>query len=76
MHDDRAIKLQELKKRVTSGQYRADPVAIAGAILSRRWSIAIALQQTQPSLIASPEGRQASVRRVARNRARTQSLAA
>ena len=69
MHDHRDIKLQELRKRITNGEYRVDPRGVADAIVRRRWSVAIALLPEPVSPIASADRPRARVRRVARTRA-------
>ncbi len=69
MHDHRDIKLEELRKRVTSGEYRVDPHAVADGVVRRRWSVAIALPPEPVSSIAAADRPRARVRRVARSRA-------
>jgi Anti-sigma-28 factor, FlgM len=69
MQDHRDIRLQELRERITNGEYRVDPHAVATAIVRRRWSVAIALLPEPVSPIASPDRPRARVRRIARTRA-------
>lgn len=70
--------LHELRDQITVSAYRVDPVAVADAIVRRRWSVAIAPQTgLRPS--SAPRGRgRARVRCIARGRSagRIQTLAA
>jgi hypothetical protein len=60
MHQHRNTELRQLRERVANAEYRVDPVAVADAVVRRRWRVAIAPDNTALALIAS--------RRVSRTR--------
>ena len=42
MHEHRDKDLRELRERVANAEYRVDPVAVADAVVRRRWRVVIA----------------------------------
>ncbi len=77
MTDQLLNKLHELKKQVASGEYSVDPLAVADAIVRRRWSVAVASHPALVFSITSPEWTRASGRRFARGEdVETQAVAA
>jgi hypothetical protein len=71
MDNHRVSKLQELRERVASGEYRVDSRLVADAIVRRRWSVVVAPRPALVPATASPEWNRARVRAVARTRALT-----
>ena len=70
-------ELDELRKLVTTAEYRVDPGTVADAIVRRRWSIAIAPEPAHVYSIAPRRWPRARVRSVARPGAESgQALAA
>ncbi len=71
-------ELDELRKLVTTAEYRVDPGAVADAIVRRRWSIAITPEPARVYSIAGRRWTRARVTSVAGDGAdsRTQALAA
>lgn len=53
MYEHRDNNLRELRERVANADYRVDPVAVADAVVRRRWRVAIAPQPSALSSIAS-----------------------
>jgi hypothetical protein len=52
MHGNRETDLRELHNLVANAQYRVDPVAVADAIVRRRWSVFVAPKQAPVCSIA------------------------
>jgi hypothetical protein len=52
MHGNRDTDLRELRSLVANAQYRVDPVAVADAIVHRRWSVFVARKQAPVCSIA------------------------
>jgi hypothetical protein len=53
-HDD--INLNELRARISVAAYKVDPVAVADAIVRRRWSLAI-FSDPRPWSVNAPRRR-------------------
>jgi hypothetical protein len=47
--------VRELRRQVTSDQYRVDSQAVADAIVRRRWAVAVAARPARTRVIASPD---------------------
>jgi hypothetical protein len=60
--------LHELRDRITVSGYQVDPVAVADAIVRRRWSVAIAPQAGLRPSSAPRRRARAHVHCIARNR--------
>ena len=52
MPQHRDKDLRELRERVANAEYRVDPVAVADAVVRRRWTVAIAPEPAALSSIA------------------------
>jgi len=71
MHEHRDKDLRELRERVANAEYRVDPVAVADAVVRRRWRVAIAPEPSALSPIASQRWSRARLTSVASGEKRT-----
>jgi hypothetical protein len=53
MNDLRDSKLHDLRRRVTNGEYRIDPGAVANAIVCRKWALCVRPESAHASSSAS-----------------------
>jgi hypothetical protein len=59
MDDLRDSKLHELRRRITNGDYRVEPGAVADAIVGRKWALSVWPESPHTPSLAS--GRQSGV---------------
>jgi hypothetical protein len=71
MHQHRDKELRQLRERVANAEYRVDPVAVADAVVRRRWRVAIAPDHAALALIASRRVSRARLTSVAAGGERT-----
>jgi hypothetical protein len=76
MVDQRDRNLNELRDRITVAGYEVDPVAVADAIVRRRWSVAVAPQPGPAPSMRSRRSSRARVSCIARRVHGTRALAA